>query len=430
MKILILTASNPTKTAGIVALDLQKALSAVNNNEVRILAKVYDKYTDKNIIAFDSWFTHYKNLILRKSKNLFVNKLKLLKSSKNKTDRDYSVQDYDQTVTYYSTQVILKKANFTPDVILVLFMPKFLSFKNLYELNYMTNAPIFLYMMDMAPMTGGCHYAWDCNGYLDTCGNCPALYSTQENDQSRKNWEFKKGYVEKTNITAIAGTEWQYRQLLRSSLYKNVRKEKVILGVSPETFKPGDKSAARKALGIPMDKKILFFGATGITQKRKGLNQLTSALRKLKNDIDAPSNIHLVIAARVKADLFEDLPFNNTFLGFLDHISLATAFQAADIFICPSIEDSGPMMINQSIMCGTPVVAFEMGAALDLVITGKTGYRARLGDSHDLAIGIKSILDLGEQEYRKMSKNCRELAISICDKTKQAEVFMKIYEAL
>ncbi len=31
-----------------------------------------------------------------------------------------------------------------------------------------------LYMMDMAPMTGGCHYAWDCEKYKMKCGGCPA----------------------------------------------------------------------------------------------------------------------------------------------------------------------------------------------------------------------------------------------------------------
>jgi glycosyltransferase involved in cell wall biosynthesis len=93
---------------------------------------------------------------------------------------------------------------------------------------------------------------------------------------------------------------------------------------------------------------------------------------------------------------------------------IASAYKAADVFICPSIEDSGPMMINQSLMCGTPVVSFEMGVAFDLVITGETGYRVKLKDTNDMAKGIMNILALDKISYGKMSDNCRKLALDLC----------------
>jgi glycosyltransferase involved in cell wall biosynthesis len=105
---------------------------------------------------------------------------------------------------------------------------------------------------------------------------------------------------------------------------------------------------------------------------------------------------------------------NNTY-------GIASAYQAADVYVCPSIEDSGPMMINQSIMCGTPVVSFEMGVALDLVVTGKTGYRAKLKDTGDMAKGILDILTLDEDNYKIMSVNCRELALKLCSPDVQSE---------
>ena len=79
----------------------------------------------------------------------------------------------------------LKIEDFDPD-------QKFLTFKNLFEINQKTKAPIALYMMDMATVTGGCHYAWDCKGYLNNCGSCPGIYSDDPNDISRKNLLFKK----------------------------------------------------------------------------------------------------------------------------------------------------------------------------------------------------------------------------------------------
>ena len=72
------------------------------------------------------------------------------------------------------------------------------------------------------------------------------------------------------------------------------------------------------------------------------------------------------------------------------------------------------MMINQSIMSGTPVVAFEMGVALDLVISGKTGYLAKLQDIRELSSGISKILYLNELDYKKMCENCRNIALKEC----------------
>ena len=121
----------------------------------------------------------------------------------------------------------------------------------------------------------------------------------------------------------------------------------------------------------------------------------------------------MLIAGHGVDGFTNEIPFDYTYVGYLsvDH-DLPEAFRAADVFVCPSIEDSGPMMINQSIMSGTPVAAFEMGVALDLVHTGETGYRAKLRDSSDLARGIHEILSLPERDFEKMRMNCRDYGLS------------------
>jgi glycosyltransferase involved in cell wall biosynthesis len=105
-------------------------------------------------------------------------------------------------------------------------------------------------------------------------------------------------------------------------------------------------------------------------------------------------------------------PFEYRELGMLkNNEDLVAIYHAATLFVCPSIEDSGPMMVNQSIMAGTPVVSFEMGVSQDLVITGETGYRAKLMDSEDLAKGIASVLSLKNTDYEIMCTNCRKIAL-------------------
>lgn len=426
MKILILSNSHPYQTAGIVAKDLLDSLNKSENITAKLLVRIWDKYKENDIIPYESVINHSLKWLKCKFNSLLriIGKPKKMQNC----NPDYALQDYNQAITYNTTERILKKVGFVPDVIIVLFMQNFLSFKNLYELNNITNAPILLYMMDMAPMTGGCHYAWDCIGYTKECGSCPALNSQNQADQTRVNYEFKKMYIEKTNIFPIVGSEWQLEQLSKSSLFKDKKKFKVLLSINENQYTPSDKIKARKELSLPNDKKIIFFGANSIDSRRKGFSYLMDALTILSRKGDDFSKIHLAIAGQNSADFNNLPPFSYTLLGYLDHNNLPKAFQAADVYVSPSIEDSGPMMVNQSIMSGTPVVAFEMGIAIDLVQTGQTGYLAKLKDSNDFANGIKYILELEEMEYKKMSSNCREKGLNLCHSNKIVSDLIEIYK--
>lgn len=412
MKILILSSSAPYRTAGIISYDLYKLLSSTKENKVVLAVKGYEKHKEENIISIDNNF----NYVIRKFSNIvrcFFNIITKKRINLNhKTDSKYSVQNYNQQKEYYSTKRILKKINFRPNIIIIQFIQNFLTYKNLYELNSTTNATILIHLPDMAPLTGGCHYAWNCTNYIENCGKCPALFSSVDNDQSRKNWFYKNKYIKQTNIIAIAGSEWQYKQLKKSSLFSNKIKTKILAAINDKLFCPGQFSKVRKELGVPIGKKIIFFGAVSVNNQRKGFPNLMESLEILKK-IYEYENIHIVIAGKIKKDILIKLPFEFTVLGYLNHEYLAKAFQSADLFVCPSIEDSGPMMINQSILCGTPVVAFDMGVALDLVISEVTGYRVELGNAEKLARGMHKILSLEDDEYIKMRNNCRKIGLKL-----------------
>ena len=92
-----------------------------------------------------------------------------------------------------------------------------------------------------------------------------------------------------------------------------------------------------------------------------------------------------------------------------DNASLALVYQAADIFVCPSVEDAGPMMIPEAMLCGVPVVAFNTGGAPDLIETMKTGYLAAYKDSFDLAQGMYNLLTANNLPTIKI--NAHEAAV-------------------
>ncbi|MCI0664519.1 MAG: glycosyltransferase, partial [Acidobacteria bacterium] len=199
-------------------------------------------------------------------------------------------------------------------------------------------------------------------------------------------------------ISFIASTNWGVDRLRESSLFRNNRVELIPFPIDTTVFRPIDRRIARDLLQIPFDKKVIFFGATYLDDRRKGMKQLVEALAKLAEMVETSDEINreeifLFVAGLNGKELMAKLPFAAKYAGLLNNdLTLALAYQAADIFISASVEENGPMMIPEAMLCETPVVAFNTGGAPDLIETMRNGYLARYADATDLARGIYNLL--------------------------------------
>lgn len=437
MKILILNTNNPFIDSGIVALDLFNQLKG-RGHEVKLLVnRFYPDYPEGIISLKSLTSVRYETLQAKLEGRLKAIFGKIIKVQKEfPRNPDYCFFQIDERKLIYKTNRLLKKADIKPDVIIILYAAKFINAKNIYELQKKTNAKVFWLLYDMAAFTGGCHYAWDCQGYQNNCGSCPGLFSSDPCDISYRNLVYKKSFIDKTNLQVLAGSEWQYLQAKQSAIFKKKLIHKMLIPFDANIFKPVVKDELRLAMKIPVGKKVIFFGAVGLTERRKGMDYLIESLAKLKglinkNDSDLVNNILLLAAGQEFDKIVELLPFECQNLGYVNSSSdIASAYQVADVFVCPSIEDSGPTMINQSLMCGTPVVSFEMGVSLDLVINGQTGYRAKLKDSSDMAQGIFDILKMKSHDYKRLSVSCRDLALSLCSFEVRTEILENLMKSV
>ena len=188
MKILIFNTNNPFIDSGVVALDLFNQLKN-RGHEVKLLVNRYYPDYPEGIISLKSLTSVRCETILAKLewrlKALFGKIIKVQKE--NPRNSDYCFFQLDEQKLIYKTKKLLKKADIKPDIIIVLYAAKFINAKNIYELQKETNAKVFWLLYDMAPFTGGCHYAWDCQGYQNNCGSCPGLFSSDPFDISFKN---------------------------------------------------------------------------------------------------------------------------------------------------------------------------------------------------------------------------------------------------
>lgn len=331
---------------------------------------------------------------------------------------------------------LVRRFPFQPDAIIAHWISGFADAGTLREMGRLTRAPMLWYLLDTAPLTGGCHYSFGCTGFLSQCGNCPQLGAGRgEHDLSRRQWQGKWSALQNVDITAVAASSWLREQLEAASLFRNQRHETILLGVDVDNFHPVPQGEARRRLGLPADRKIVFFGASSLHEERKGIRYLLRALRLLHAMLEEDTSLRnriLVVTAGKSANATElHVAFEHRHIGFLEGDEmLAKAYQAADLFVSPSVEDAGPMMINEALLCGTPVVSFEMGVAADLVHSGQTGYRARLRDEQDLADGLRRVLELSGEESDAMHARCRSLGLKLCHPRVQVDAFTSLCEEL
>ncbi len=285
------------------------------------------------------------------------------------------------------------------DVLCLAWISDFLSVKMIRALYEHYRCPLLWILMDQEPVTGGCHYSQGCAGFQKRCGFCPQLESRREDDRSRIVWLRKKAHLSDLPIVFIAPTSWLARRIQESSLFSGHDVRIIPLAIDAHIFHPLAKDQARRALGLPSQKKIIFFGAFSLAEPRKGMSHLTKAFQDLaglvgEHKLDfTVQDILLVIGGQSGPSFFKALPFGYQHLGYIrDDKILALAYQAADVFVSPSLEDAGPLMIPEAMMCGTPVVAFPTGGAPDLVRTMENGYLAADRDSFDLAKGMLAML--------------------------------------
>jgi glycosyltransferase involved in cell wall biosynthesis len=291
-------------------------------------------------------------------------------------------------------------------------------------------------LMDLGPITGGCHYPHGCMRYEAECGSCPCINSTRENDWSRNNLLCKRRALESIHLKVVAPNSWVRDRADASALFRNVPKVVIPLPIDLSTFAPGSRVEARRRLGIPdAARHVIFCAAQRMTEDRKGLRFAIEALRRLDGIVadrgsSSPNDIFVLSAGAT--DVFSDhpIPFKHIHVGMLNtDESLADAYRAADVFLCPSVEDAGPMMINESLACGTPVAAFATGGALDYVIDGRTGFVAPLRDSEGLANALLALLQAAANES-SLGLSSRQFAQSTFDPGVIARRYRHLYEEL
>ena len=194
----------------------------------------------------------------------------------------------------------------------------------------------------------------------------------------------------------IATTEKEKGELILHHDASPDRVSVIPCGVNLELFQPVDKEIARQRLGFDDDQVILFVGRI---EPLKGIDQLLRAMPYLQNDQkprlviiggDEYSQPEVERLQRLSRDLH--IESSVTFLGVVKHEELPFFYSAANVCVVPSYYESFGMVALESIACGTPVVATDVGDLKNIIRQGETGYVVTDNAPHRLADKIALLL--------------------------------------
>ena len=180
------------------------------------------------------------------------------------------------------------------------------------------------------------------------------------------------------------------RQLVEVNRFDGAKIDSVPTGVDTERFRPGDRAAARAALGLPADKTLVGIVAT--LRSWKGHRYLIDAVARL------PESVGLVIVG--------DGPMRETLEAQVEKLGLAgrTRFagnqadvvpwlQALDVFALPSYANEGvPQALVQAMLVGLPCVTTTAGSISELAGHEATALVVPQQNAHALAAALERLI--------------------------------------
>lgn len=247
----------------------------------------------------------------------------------------------------------------------------------------LADKPVVWTLADMNAFTGGCHYSEGCEGYKDECRDCPLL--GDGSDIAHVAWKKKRdAYAKIKLLHVICPSQWLADCAQESSLFGDRPVHMIPNAFPVDRFNPTNKLVARLRLGLPLDKKLIVFGADNLNNKRKGGDILAESVRHLR-EMGKVEGIEGVFFGSSSLDL--GIKGHN--MGHVsDEKKLSLIYAAADVFAFPSREDNAPLTVAEALLSGTPVVAFPVGNVPEVVQHKDTGYIARYEDAEDFAKGL------------------------------------------
>jgi glycosyltransferase involved in cell wall biosynthesis len=201
-------------------------------------------------------------------------------------------------------------------------------------------------------------------------------------------------------------------------------------GVPLDLFRPGDRGAARRRLGLDEDSPLCLY--VGRLDREKSVERVIDAFGSIAL---AVSGARLLLVGQGSHEaalrrLAGASPARSAirFAGSVAREELPPYYQAADLFLFASETETQGLVLAEAHACGLPAVAVLASGVDEVVRDGETGLltKAEVEELADAAIGL--LLDAPRRSA--MALAARALAASDFSAARQVEVMVGHYRRL
>ncbi len=183
-------------------------------------------------------------------------------------------------------------------------------------------------------------------------------------------------------------------------------------GVNPDVFFRRDRLRCRSTHGIAPAERIIL--SAGDLAELKGHHRVIAAMRNLN---DRGVTARLLIAGGVGRSgcyaetlrqqvTASDLGDQVAFLGEVTQQTLAELMSAADVFCLASSTEGWPNVVNEALACGTPVVATDVGAVRQMIVSERYGHVVPVHDGEAITQALGAALS-GRWDHEAISARGR-----------------------
>jgi len=214
-------------------------------------------------------------------------------------------------------------------------------------------------------------------------------------------------------MPSVACSRWRAGEARSASLTHGKTVVDIPNPIDTTVFAPRDRAKARAQLGLPTNPslRIVLFVAQRITNLNKGMPYLVEAFRQYLTTYPEHRRDTALFILGGAAEEFRaafDIPvFTTPYTYAVD--TIVNIYNAAQLFVLPSVSENLPNTIMEALSCGIPCLGFRVGGIPEMIDHGKNGYVAAAKDANDLCEGLHQMLDASNHDQLALAARTKVL---------------------